>query len=116
MHPKSKRKRKNTSGWRERLDVDFWSHLYLKRFIEDPHPATDRHDPLRFIQATISGARLDGTGVASSFVCHIPSLGFFGTLPAPPSGTLGVGDVVKVRVKSVELGPQPQLHLSFREG
>ncbi|KAI9567382.1 hypothetical protein HD554DRAFT_2314957 [Boletus coccyginus] len=99
----------------ERLNVDFWSHLYIKRFMEDPYPAAGRHDPLRFLKATVSGARLDGTGMASSFVCHIPSLGLFGSLPAPSSEVLGVGDIVKVRVKAVELGPQPQLHLSLRE-
>lgn len=99
----------------ERLNVDFWSHMYIKRFIEDPHPAVGRHDPLQFLKATISGARLDGSGMASSFVCHIRSLGLFGLLPAPSSMVLGVGDVVKVRVKAIELGPQPQLHLSLRE-
>ena len=100
----------------ERLDADFWSHLYLKRFIENPHPEIGRHDPLQFLKATVSGARLDGTGMASSFVCHIPSLGLSGLLPAPSGEVLGVGDIVKVRVKAVDLGPQPQLHLSLREG
>ena len=99
----------------ERLNVDFWSHLCIKRFIEDPHPAAGRQDPLRFLKATVSGARLDGTGTASSFVCHVPTLGLLGILPAPSSEALGVGDVVNVRVKAVELGPQPQLHLSLRE-
>lgn len=99
----------------ERLNVDFWSHLYIKRFMEDPYPPTGRHDPLQFLKATISGARLDGTGAVSSFVCHIPSLGLFGSLPTPSSEELGVGDVVKVRIKAVELGSQPQLHLSLRE-
>ena len=99
----------------ERLHADFWSHLYIKRFTEDPDPATGRHDPLRFLRATVSGARLDGTGMASSFVCHIPTLGVFGSLPSPSREMLGVGDVIQVGIKGVELGPRPQLHLSFRK-
>lgn len=113
--PEIKKKEKESKRT-ERLNSDFWSHLYIKRFIEDPHPAAGRHDPLRFLKATISGVRLDGSGATSSFVCHMPSLGLFGSLPAPSSETLGVGDVVKVRVKAVELGPHPQLHLSLRDG
>jgi exoribonuclease-2 len=113
--PEIKKKEKDYKR-AERLNVDFWSHLYIKRFMEDPHAATGRHDPLPFLKATVSGARLDGTGMASSFVCHIPSLGLFGSLPALSSEVLGVGDIVKVWVRGVELGPQPQLHLSLREG
>lgn len=100
----------------ERLHFDFWSHLYIKRFMEDPHPVSDRHDPLRFLKATISAARLDGTGKPSSFACHIPSLGLLGLLHAPSSETLGVGDVVKVGIKAVETCPKPQLYLSLRDG
>lgn len=110
------KKREKEHKRTERLDADFWSHLYIKRFIEDPHPATDRHDPLRFLEANVSGVRLDGSGVASSFVCHVPTLGLLGSLPATSNEVLEIGDVVKVRVKAVELGPQPRLHLSLREG
>ncbi|KAG9315018.1 mitochondrial exoribonuclease [Chiua virens] len=98
----------------ERLNSDFWSHLYIKRFMDDPRPGPGRHDPLRFLKATVSSVRLDGTGMPNSFVCHMPTLGVLGSLPAPPGDALGVGDVVQVRVRNVELGPQPQLHLSLK--
>ncbi|KAG8213275.1 cytochrome P450 [Butyriboletus roseoflavus] len=73
----------------ERLDADFWSHLYLKRFIENPHPESDRHDPLQFLKATISGVysstKIRILPCASGFTSHLSplfSMSISSTLPA----------------------------------
>ncbi|KAG6374369.1 mitochondrial exoribonuclease [Boletus reticuloceps] len=47
--PEIKRKEKEYKQ-AERLNTDFWALSYIKRFIEDPHPASDRHDPLRLLK------------------------------------------------------------------
>ncbi|KAF9223732.1 RNB-domain-containing protein [Gyrodon lividus] len=112
--PEIKKKEKESKR-AEMSHFDFWSHLYIKRFMDDPHAPKDRHDPLRSLTAIISGVRPNEGAVSSSVPCHVPSLGLLGSLSAPSIAAYAVGESVKVEITAVETGLQPRLHLALRE-
>ncbi|KIJ66941.1 hypothetical protein HYDPIDRAFT_128420 [Hydnomerulius pinastri MD-312] len=93
----------------------FWSHLYIKRFMEDPHAAKGRHDPLMSLTATVTGVQEHGGVASNTVMCFIPSLGLLGTLDSVPAVDYAVGDSLKVRITGVKTGLQPRLEIAPRE-
>ncbi|KAH7884412.1 hypothetical protein F5I97DRAFT_1889378 [Phlebopus sp. FC_14] len=100
----------------ENHHFEYWSHVYLKRFMEDPHPTKDRHNPLVPLTAMVSGTRpSDSPFVDSAMGCHIPSLGIFASLSIPAGVQLTVGSPVNVDITQIQTGLRPRVYVNLKQ-
>ncbi|KAL4064367.1 mitochondrial exoribonuclease [Scleroderma citrinum] len=94
----------------ERTHYDYWTALYLKRFIENPHATMARQDPLMSLTANVVATGF--TEQRSNTVqtpCHIPSIGLKAMLALPSAAVLRAGECFDVRIAEISVGLRPKL-------
>ncbi|KAI9000610.1 RNB-domain-containing protein [Trametes punicea] len=99
-----------------RWQIEYWAHLYLLRWLNDPAAGQREHDPLRNLTAHVLG--LPAVNYATKdYICkvYLPDLGLRGRIVGIPSGSqIQTGDTLDVKVKEVKLGTRPLLDLVLR--
>lgn len=96
----------------ERTHYAYWTALYLKRFMEHPHAAVDRPNPLEGLTATVlthTFAERQGGSVRT--MCHVPSLGIKAIVTLPPGTMLDIGDSLDVRLADIQVGLSSKVHV-----
>lgn len=96
----------------ERTHYAYWTALYLKRYTEHPHPATDRPNPLERLTATIlSHTYVERQGGRVRTMCHVPSLGIKAIATLPPGTMPDIGDSLDVRLADIQVGLMSKVHV-----
>ncbi|KAI6042576.1 RNB-domain-containing protein [Pisolithus marmoratus] len=98
----------------ERTHYAYWTALYLKRFMENPHTAMVRpNNPLDGLTGTIlSHSFVDRQGGSARTMCHVPVLGIKAIVTLPP-GTImpDIGDSLDVRLSDIQVGLGSKVHV-----
>lgn len=96
----------------ERTHYAYWTALYLKRFMEHPHAAVDRPNPLEGLTATVlTRTSVEHQGGTVRTMCHVPSLGIKAIVTLPPGTMLDIGDSLGVRLADIQVGLSSKVHV-----
>ncbi|KAI0661607.1 RNB-domain-containing protein [Cubamyces menziesii] len=101
----------------ERLQVDYWAHLYLTRWMNDPAADRREYDPLQHLTARALATPLRNLQTKEmNMKVYVQELGLMGLVVGlPPTTVPSPGEELKVAIKQVQLGPRPHLNLTVKE-
>ncbi|KAI0326606.1 RNB-domain-containing protein [Cubamyces sp. BRFM 1775] len=101
----------------ERSQVDYWSHLYLTRWMNDPAADQRQYDPLQHLTGRALSVPIRNLQTKMlNMKVYVQELGLTGqVLDVPSTTTLLPGEEVEVVIKDVKLGTRPQLGLMLKE-
>ncbi|KAI0368692.1 RNB-domain-containing protein [Pilatotrama ljubarskyi] len=100
----------------ERLQVDYWAHLFLTRWSEDAAAAQREHDPLRNLTARpLTRPQVNTRLKEQNCAVYVPELALKATLVqlAQDSG-ISPGDELGVRIKEIRLGERSSIDVLLR--
>ncbi|KAH9856581.1 RNB-domain-containing protein [Lenzites betulinus] len=100
----------------ERIQHEYWAHLFLKRWIEDPSTGSRANDPTRdLVGRLVTTPNLNTRTRDNNCQVYIPALALKGVLvDLPVELQLGLGEEVNVKPKQIRLGARPMLDLTLR--
>ncbi|KAI0359994.1 RNB-domain-containing protein [Trametes cingulata] len=100
----------------ERLQVEYWAHLFLTRWIEDPAAAQREHDPLRSLTARpLTKQRPNLRLKEHNCPVYVPELALKATIvQLAPEEAIGPGDPLDVKIHQIRLGARPAIDVLHR--
>ncbi|KAI0833316.1 RNB-domain-containing protein [Trametes gibbosa] len=101
----------------ERIQHEYWAHLYIQRFMRNSAQGTRVRDQMQQLTGRlITTPNLNTRTRENNCQVYIPMLALKGLLVNLPLDlTLALGDEVKVQVKEIRLGARPILELVLRQ-
>ncbi|KAI0649382.1 RNB-domain-containing protein [Trametes meyenii] len=97
----------------ERLQAEYWAHLYLIRWQTDPAAARRDYDPLQHLTGTVLSPPLLNP-LTKNYGCkvYVPQIALTAHLvDLTPETPIGLADEVPVKIKEGRLGSRPMLDL-----
>ncbi|KAI0671483.1 RNB-domain-containing protein [Trametes maxima] len=97
----------------ERLQAEYWAHLYLIRWQTDPAAERREFDPLQNLTGTVLSVPLMNP-LTKNYSCkvYVPQIALRGQLvELSPETHIGLVDEVPVKIKESKLGSRPMLDL-----
>ncbi|CDO74991.1 hypothetical protein BN946_scf184945.g63 [Trametes cinnabarina] len=94
-----------------KLQIQFWAHMFLRRWQADSAAAQREHDPLQKLVAEMVTMPVRNHK-KNLTVCkvYLRNIGLMAYLDADPDrGDVGLGDVLTVKVQEIKLGMRPML-------